>query len=185
MGGRRGVEDSARRKEAGRWRRIPPSFLPEGVETIQQCGVSHLPWGLRSSGLACECPRSDLGHSKPKERHRAIPISPRNRMIRSIVAILLAMPDPRYRPPAGKNYHGRHIPTTEAPRHLSQEAPVSRHTGHRRWAVGVRQRGPPLRSEYPSRRGIHYTEPAVEEERSDGSHDARSGRSRHRAARAV
>ena len=52
-----------------------------GVENSQLCtgGVSHLSWGLWSSGLVCD------GPSQPKERHCSSPISPRNRMIRPML----------------------------------------------------------------------------------------------------
>ena len=48
------------------------------------CGISHLPRGLRRSGLVGPCSRLSRGHGEPKERHRATPISPRNCMIRII-----------------------------------------------------------------------------------------------------
>ena len=61
-------------------------------ERLRPVSVSHLPWGLRSSGLVGPCPRLSRGHREPKERHRSSPISPRNCMIRilffPIVSIL-------------------------------------------------------------------------------------------------
>ena len=48
-------------------------------ERLRAVCVSHLPWGLRSSGLILPCSSSHLEQSEPKERHRSTPISPRNR----------------------------------------------------------------------------------------------------------
>ena len=75
-------------------------------ERLRAVCVSHLPWGLRSSGLVLPCSSLKPEQLQPKERHRSSPISPRNCMIRIIFfshcihfAILQRLSDERSRIP--------------------------------------------------------------------------------------